>query len=116
MKLQPDTAIAASELLGMHRGGDLARAMVSVIEKHAARTRLGGVMLAIEMREEVFRYLVEHPDGATADEIARALRRSAFTIRPRVSELFHSSKIIDSGTRRRNASGRNAIVWRVVEP
>lgn len=115
VKLQPDTAIKASEALGMYRGGDLAQAMVRVLEKHRARTALGGVMLAIEMRKEVYDYLAEHSEGATADEIARELKRSAFTIRPRVSELYHSHKILDSGARHKNASGRNAIVWKIAE-
>ncbi len=68
-------------------------------------------MLAVEIRSKVFAYLTEHPAGATADEIAAELNYSILTIRPRVSELNKQRRIIDSGLRRRNASGRNAIVW-----
>lgn len=115
VKPQTDTAIDSAEALGMHRSGDLAHAMIPILEKRAARAALGGVMLAIQIRNEVYDYLVAHPEGATADEIAQALLRSAFTVRPRVSELYHSNKIADSGARRKNASGRSAIVWRVKE-
>jgi predicted ArsR family transcriptional regulator len=52
--------------------------------------------------------------AATADEIASRLGESVLAIRPRVSELARMGKIADSGERRPNASGRNAIVWRVV--
>lgn len=49
----------------------------------------------------------------TADECAASLRLSILTVRPRCTELKALGKLADSGTRRPNASGRNAIVWRV---
>lgn len=49
--------------------------------------------------------------GATADEVALALGRTPFATRPRCTELSKLRCIRDSGRRRRNASGRNAIVW-----
>lgn len=48
----------------------------------------------------------------TADEVADVLGQSVLSIRPRVTELANNDEIEDSGERRRNASGRNAIVWR----
>jgi predicted ArsR family transcriptional regulator len=51
-------------------------------------------------------------EALTADEVAGRLSESQFTIRPRVTELFKLGLIEDSGLRRRNASGRNAIVWK----
>lgn len=136
IKLQPETAIAAGESIGLKRSGDLpvchprvasakgpasslpalgdignlASAMVGVLERHTARQRLGGVMLALTVRKEVHDYLSTHPDGATADEIAEAIRRTPFTVRPRVSELLRKGLIADSGRRRANTSGRSAIV------
>jgi hypothetical protein len=47
----------------------------------------------------------------TADEIAADIGRSILAIRPRVSELVHSGDVIDTGERRPNESGHNAIVW-----
>jgi len=95
--------------------GDLANAMVGAMRRHTGRQRLAGVMLAITVRKEVLDYLTEHPEGATADEIATAINRSFFTVRPRVSELNKRNAIVDSGLRRANAtSGRSAIVWRCV--
>lgn len=49
----------------------------------------------------------------TADEVARSLGLSVLSVRPRVTELFNLGLIEDSGHRRKNASGRRAIVWRV---
>jgi hypothetical protein len=37
---------------------------------------------------------------------------SVLSIRPRVAELAAMGEIIDSGARRRNDSGKFAIVWR----
>jgi hypothetical protein len=49
----------------------------------------------------------------TADEVAGVLNKSVLSIRPRVAELAAKGLIVDSGTRRENASGRDAIAWRV---
>ena len=51
--------------------------------------------------------------GSTADECAAALNESVLSIRPRFTELLRANRIQDTGTRRPNASGRNAIVWKV---
>lgn len=49
----------------------------------------------------------------TADEVALDfLRESVLSIRPRFSELKRLGKIEDTGQRRRNASGKSAIVWK----
>lgn len=48
----------------------------------------------------------------TADECAAWLEESPLSIRPRFSELKRLGKIEDAGERRRNASGKSAIVWR----
>jgi hypothetical protein len=113
-----DTSVAAAESVGITRGGDamqsageLAGAMVGVLRRHTARVRLGGVMLALTVRRDVLNWLGEHPEGATADEIAYALKKHILTVRPRVSELRRMGLIRDSGRRGKNASGHNAIVW-----
>lgn len=49
----------------------------------------------------------------TADEIAERLREGVLTIRPRISELAILALIEDSGSRHPNASGRQAIVWKL---
>lgn len=51
--------------------------------------------------------------GATADEVAWTLDKSVLAIRPRITELSKMGLIQDAGYRRRNKSGRNAVVWRV---
>ena len=50
----------------------------------------------------------------TADEVAGALAESILTIRPRIAELRRLGMIADTGARRQNASGRNAIVWQAI--
>jgi DNA-directed RNA polymerase specialized sigma24 family protein len=50
-------------------------------------------------------------DGLTADELASVLDVSRWAIQPRTSELRRKHLIIDSGARRRNVTGRRAIVW-----
>ena len=49
---------------------------------------------------------------ATADEIAERLGYSILSIRPRFSELHKAGRIVDTGERHSNASGRSAKVWR----
>ena len=50
-------------------------------------------------------------DGLTAHEAAALLRADKSAIQPRLSELRTMGLIRDSGKRRKNASGKNAIVW-----
>ena len=52
----------------------------------------------------------------TADEVASNIDMSILSIRPRVAELARMGKIIDSGLRRANASGKQAIVWKLADP
>lgn len=49
--------------------------------------------------------------GMTVHETAAAMGESVPSVQPRFSELLHRGKIRDAGKRRKNASGRNAIVW-----
>lgn len=115
-----DTSLAAAQSVGAHpeqfgRGlaqiGDLAGAMMGMVRRNRSRRVMRGVALAATARNEVLAWLRAHPDGATADEIAIELRRSPFTVRPRCTELGRMGLIHDSAARRKNASGRNAIVW-----
>ena len=49
--------------------------------------------------------------GLTADELAVRLHMDRWSIQPRTSELRRKGLIRDSGRRRRNATGKLAIVW-----
>ena len=49
--------------------------------------------------------------GQTADEVASLMDESILAIRPRVTELARMGLIRDSGHRRKNISGKAAIVW-----
>ncbi len=78
----------------------------------AAQDMLGR---AQTLRDEVLAQLMQH-GPMTADEIAARLRESNLAIRPRCSELLAKGKIKDSGQRRRNESGKSAVVWKWVDP
>lgn len=60
--------------------------------------------------------VVERSNGLTADEVAGRLGLSILSIRPRLTELAHLGKVRDGGGRRKNKSGRRAIVWVPVFP
>ena len=62
------------------------------------------------LRAEALRAILHIP--STADEVASFLGESVLAIRPRVTELARLGAIIDSGIKRQNISGRNAIVWK----
>lgn len=61
------------------------------------------------LRERVRTVLACEP--LTADEVADILGESVLSIRPRCSELRRLGVIFDSMARRRNRSGKFAIVW-----
>ncbi|UGY23836.1 winged helix-turn-helix domain-containing protein [Bradyrhizobium septentrionale] len=63
-------------------------------------------------REAALAYITANP-GRTADEVAAALKKTPYTIRPRVSELRKAGLIVNDG-RGVNASGAKHR-WRVAE-
>jgi hypothetical protein len=54
--------------------------------------------------------------GLTADEIAHQLGESALAIRPRLTELKQTNRVIATGERRQNETGKWAAVWEIYEP
>jgi hypothetical protein len=49
--------------------------------------------------------------GLTADELAACLGLDRYSIQPRTTELKRMGLVRDSGLRRSNATGKQAIVW-----
>ena len=49
--------------------------------------------------------------GLTTNELSAALNMERTTVQPRTSELRRLGVILDSGKRRPNANGKQAIVW-----
>ena len=70
---------------------------------------VGAAVGIATIREQVFDCLW-FSDGLTPEEVAARLGLSVLTVRPRCSELMRRGRIVDSGTRRVNASGRKAKV------
>lgn len=53
--------------------------------------------------------------GYTADELSAAMGMDRWTVQPRTSELKAKGLIVDSGQRRRNVTGKRAVVWTLPE-
>lgn len=51
--------------------------------------------------------------GLTAEELAAKLNIPRGSVQPRTTELQEFKRIVDSKQRRKNESGRRAIVWTV---
>jgi hypothetical protein len=82
--------------------------------KRQETSRDAAVAIAPEatgLQEACLRALSSCPQ--TADEVADYLSKSILAIRPRLSELLRMGRIEDTGWRRRNDSGKMAIVWRL---
>ena len=62
------------------------------------------------LRDRCYRVLQQR--ARTADEVAAALGETVLAVRPRVTELARQRRVVDTGIRRENASGRKAAVWR----
>jgi len=65
------------------------------------------------LREQCFRIISQIP--MTADEVAECMEKSILSVRPRIAELRQLGKLVDSGRRRTNESGKLATVWRVMQ-
>jgi hypothetical protein len=60
----------------------------------------------------VFAAITKAGDGGlTADEVADTLQMDRWSVQPRTTELRLRDLIEDSGQRRRNRTGKRAIVW-----
>ena len=78
----------------------------SIAAADAIAPKLGRLQ---RMAEGAIRDAGKH--GLTADELAARLEMGRYSIQPRTSELKRKGLIRDSGQRRPNASGKQAIVW-----
>jgi predicted ArsR family transcriptional regulator len=96
---QPAFDLFSYPTVAGHRGTDTSRAAAESIPASLLR---GKVLTEFQRR-----------GAMTADECADAMRSSVLSIRPRVTELHKFGKLMDTGTRRKNASGRSAIVWKI---
>ena len=88
-----------------HRGVDTSIAAAEAIAPNLGRLQ--------RLAETTIR--AAGPDGLTADELAARLDMERWSIQPRTTELSRKGMIRDSGRRRRNVTGKVAIVW-VVPP
>lgn len=68
---------------------------------------------AATMRQKVIDFIEEH-GASTDEEISNGVPMHRSTVTPRRNELMHLGVIVDSGERRKTATGRKAIVWKLV--
>lgn len=52
------------------------------------------------------------PDGLTSEELSERLGLSLVTVSPRLRPLVNKYKVYSNGDKRRNRSGRSALIWR----
>ncbi len=64
------------------------------------------------LRDDCLAFIKRHE--STADEVAVFLGESVLAVRPRISELHAKGLIRDSLKRRRNSSGKSAVVWEAI--
>jgi hypothetical protein len=88
------------DLPGQARVEDPDTSKSAAAEVHA--TQIEGIVL----------HAIEQADlGLTSEECAACVGLSLVTVSPRMRPLVRRGKIRDSGQRRKNKSGREAIVW-----
>jgi hypothetical protein len=78
----------------------------------SAAAYAGIARMADRLRAIVHQILCSHPAGLTVDELCSIAGYPRYSLQPRFSELRKKEMIRDTGMRRRNISGANAIVWR----
>jgi len=65
-----------------------------------------------QLERVVMAALDEYPNGLTVDEVCALAEYPRYSLQPRFTALKDRRVIRDTGLRRPNVSGRNAIVWR----
>jgi predicted ArsR family transcriptional regulator len=66
------------------------------------------------LQDDIIALLRKH-GNLTAHELACEMKMSKDITSPRLSELREMGRIVPSGQRRKNESGRSAIAWRSTE-
>lgn len=89
-------------------------------QKHSRTSREAATSMLLSsntMRARVWKYLVNKDlDGATDEQIQKALELDPSTERPRRRELVLQGFVKDSGTVKKTTSGRDATVWVAIVP
>jgi predicted ArsR family transcriptional regulator len=65
------------------------------------------------IREKCLATISAYSEGLTSDEVAFRIGEERHNVRSRMSELKAQGKIVATNERRKNASGKNAVVWRI---
>jgi hypothetical protein len=82
------------------RGSDTSKAAADAMAPHVT-----------PLQQKVMDFLREH-GPATDEEMQAGIPMGANTQRPRRVELVAKGRVIDSGTKSLNASGKLAVIWK----
>lgn len=63
------------------------------------------------LEDRVLQCLRRNPHGLTSTEIAERLNLAPWTVSPRIKPMREKGLVLDSGIKRKGASGRSSIVW-----
>lgn len=68
---------------------------------------------SVSLTERVLK-LLQREGGLTADQCAEKIEASVLAVRPRLSELLKKGLVRETAERRKNKSGKSAMVYRAV--
>jgi predicted ArsR family transcriptional regulator len=77
--------------------------------RDAARTV---VEIAKTHRDKILEALKGETFGLSSEGIAGKVGLTKYSVRPRISELVASGKVIETPFREKNSEGRNVVIWR----
>lgn len=96
---------------GFKGSADTGREAAADMKEHCGRLQ----RMALRAIREAGQVREDGTGGLTADELAAKLEMDRWSIQPRTSELRRKHLIDDSGHRRRNVTGKRAVVWVAVD-
>lgn len=87
---------------------------MSLPEQTRRESMLETYKTVVTVSQQIYR-IVLHKGPISAWDISREMNRDVYTIRPRLTELFHEGKIKDCGTRFEHCTNRLETLWEVVD-
>ncbi len=96
---------------GFKGSADTGKAAAADMKEHCGRLQ----RMALKAIREAGQVREDGSGGLTADELAATLGMERWSVQPRTSELRRKHLIDDSGHRRRNVTGKRAVVWVAID-
>lgn len=64
------------------------------------------------MREQIYEYIKNQKNGATCEEVEKALSMIHQTVGARITELTNQGLLVDTKKTKKTSNGRDAIIWK----